>query len=326
MTIFDGSVNIKKSGRHACYGPGEKEDLETAATVCKTLGIPLHVIDLKKEYRRHVLDYVRKEYLAGRTPNPCVVCNHRLKFGFLIEKAKATGLDFEIFATGHYARIIRSGGRFLLKKALDPSKDQTYFLYTLSQEQISHTIFPLGTYTKHQVRQIAGSIGLETAVRPESQDFVAGAGYSALFTKEEAKAGDIVDVRGNIMGKHGGIIKYTVGQRKGLGIASGRPLYVLKLDVPHNRIVVSDKKDLFSKGFSAEKLNFIAVKGLDRARKVKVKIRLNHNAADATLLPDKNERVKVIFEAPQMALTPGQSAVFYSGDTVLGGGIIETTI
>ena len=325
MEIFDGSVGVEESGKHACYGPGEKEDVEAAAAVCHTLGIPFHVIDLKKEYKSHVLEYFRSEYLAGRTPNPCIVCNHKLKFGFFLEKAKKIGLDFKMFATGHYAQITKSGERFLLKKALDLSKDQTYFLYALSQKQISQTIFPLGTYTKQQVRQIAGSLGLETAIRPESQDFIAGGDYSPLFNREEIEEGDIVDEKGNIVGKHRGIIHYTVGQRKGLGIASGRPLYVIRIDAPNNRIIVSDRKNLFLQGLIAKDLNLIAVKTLDRPHDVQVKIRINHNAADATLFPHERSKARLLFKEPQMALTPGQSAVFYSGDAVLGGGVIEKT-
>jgi len=323
MEIFDGSVGVKESARHACYGPGEKGDVEAAASVCHTFGIPFHVIDLKKEYRSHVLEYFRGEYLAGRTPNPCIVCNQRLKFGFLLEKAKKAGLEFDMFATGHYAQIIKFGERYLLKKAFNLSKDQTYFLYALTQKQISQTIFPLGGYTKQQVRKIAGSLGLETAIRPESQDFIAGGDYSPLFNDEEIEEGDIVDEKGNIIGKHRGIIHYTVGQRKGLGIASGRPLYVLKIDAHNNRIVVSDRESLFSEGLIAKDLNLIAMKTLDLPHDVQVKIRINHTAADATLFPHERSKARILFKEPQMALTPGQSAVFYSGDTVLGGGVIE---
>jgi tRNA-specific 2-thiouridylase len=326
MEIFDGSVGIEESGKHACYGPGEKEDVESAAAVCHTLGIPFHVIDLKKEYKSHVLEYFRNEYLAGRTPNPCIVCNHKLKFGFLLEKAKKIGLDFKMFATGHYAQITKSGERFLLKRALDLSKDQTYFLYALTQKQISQTIFPLGAYTKQQVRQIAGSLGLETSIRPESQDFIAGGDYSPLFNREEIEEGDIVDEKGNIIGKHRGIIHYTVGQRKGLGIASDSPLYVIRIDAPNNRVIVSDRKNLFSGGLIAKDLNLIAVKTLDMPHDVQVKIRINHNAADATLFPHERSNARLLFKEPQMALTPGQSAVFYSGDTVLGGGVIEKAL
>ncbi len=326
MEIYDGSVAIEESGRHACYGPGEKEDVEAAASVCRSLGIPFHVIDLKEEYKSHVLEYFRDEYLAGRTPNPCIVCNHRLKFGFLLEKAKKIGLDFEMFATGHYAQIVKSGGRFLLKKGVDQSKDQTYFLYALTQKQFSETIFPLGAYTKHQVREIAGSLGLETAIRPESQDFIAGGDYSPLFDADEIKPGDIVDEKGNVIGTHKGIIHYTVGQRKGLGIASERPLYVLRIDALNNRIIVSDREGLLSEGLIAKDLNLIAIEKVDRPSEVKVKIRLNHKATDAVLFPHEEGRVKILFKDPQMAVTAGQSAVFYSGDTVLGGGIIEEAL
>jgi tRNA-specific 2-thiouridylase len=326
MEIFDGSVAVEESGRHACYGPGEKEDIRAAASVCQTLGTPFHVIDLKEEYKNHVIEYLRSEYLAGRTPNPCVVCNHRLKFGFLLERAKEIGLDFDMFATGHYAQIKKSGGRFLLNKAADLSKDQTYFLYALTQEQLSHTLFPLGTYTKQQVRKIAESIGLETAIRPESQDFIAGGDYSTLFNNKEIRKGDIVDDKGNTLGKHRGIIHYTVGQRKGLGIASDRPLYVVKIDPENNRLEVSDRESLFSEGLIAKDLNLIAIDLLDRPYKTEVKIRLKHKAADATVFPYERNEAKILFKEPQMSVTPGQSAVFYSDNNVLGGGIIEKAL
>ena len=213
MKTFDASMPVTEFVKHACFGPGEQEDIKAAAGICRKLGIPFHVIDLKDEFRDHVIEYFRSVYLAGRTPNPCVVCNRRLKFGFLLEKAKAMGVDFEFFATGHYAQRLESGGRFLLKRAADLSKDQTYFLYALTPEQLSHTLFPVGEYTKPQVREMARSLGLETADRPESQDFVSGTDYSYLFNEEEIKEGDIVDEKGNILGRHRGIIHYTVGQR-----------------------------------------------------------------------------------------------------------------
>ena len=323
MEIFDGSVEVKHSGKHTCYGPGEKEDVERAASVCKKLGIPFHVIDLRKEYRKHVIEYFRSEYLAGRTPNPCIVCNHLLKFGFLLEKAKKSGVDFDFYATGHYARIEKSGERFLLKKAKDPSKDQTYFLYGLTPEQLSHTLFPIGQYTKHQVREIARAHGLETADCPESQDFMADTDYSTLFNKEEVKGGPIVDEKGDILGKHGGIIHYTIGQRRGLGIAAPRPLYVSKIEAESNRIVVTEKENLFSGGLIAKDLNLLAVDRLERPYKVKVKIRLKHSAADAMVFPHEKNKAEIRFEDPQISVTPGQSAVFYVNDTVFGGGIIE---
>jgi tRNA-specific 2-thiouridylase len=326
MEIFDGSVTVKDSNRHACYGPDEKEDIETAASICEKLGMEFHIIDLRKEYRRYVIDYFRKNYLEGNTPNPCVVCNHRLKFGFLLEKAREAGVEFQFFGTGHYARIEDSGGRFLLKRATDLSKDQSYFLYALTSEQLSHTLFPLGEYTKPEVRAMARSLGLESADRRESQDFISGGDYSPLFREEEVKEGEIVDEHGTILGKHRGIIYYTVGQRRGLGIASEQPLYVTTIDAQDNRIVVGRKSDLASEGLIARDVNLIAVDRIDRPYKVKAKIRLKHKEADATIFPHDRGKLRLLFDEPQMAVTPGQSAVFYSGDTVLGGGIIERVL
>lgn len=326
MEIFDGSVAVKDSNKHACYGPDEKEDIESAASICKKLGMEFHIIDLRKEYRRHVIDYFRRNYLEGNTPNPCVVCNHRVKFGFLLDKAREAGVEFDFFATGHYARTEESGGRFLLKRAADLSKDQSYFLYALTPEQLSRTLFPLGEYTKQQVRVMARSLGLESADRRESQDFISGGDYSPLFREEEIREGDIVDEKGTVLGKHRGIIYYTVGQRRGLGIASGRPLYVTRIDAQNERIVVGRKADLASEGLIARDVNLIALDRVDRPYKVKAKIRQKHREAGATIFPYENNRVKLVFEEPQMAVTPGQSAVFYSGDTVLGGGIIERVL
>jgi tRNA-specific 2-thiouridylase len=326
MEIFDGLVVDKDNRGHACYGPEEQEDIEEAASVCKQLAIPFTVIDLKEEYRKHVIDYFRNEYLAGRTPNPCIVCNQKLKFGFLLEKVKAAGIDFTFFATGHYARVVQTDGRYLLKKPADRSKDQTYFLYRLAQEQLSHTLFPLGSLTKQQVRKIALSLNLKTALRAESQDFIAGGDYAKLFGNHEIKAGDIVDDQGNILGRHRGIVHYTLGQRRGLGVASQRPLYVKKIDTEANRIVVSEQKNLFSKGLIASDLNFIAVDKLDRPCKVKTKIRFRHNEVDATVFPLDESKIKILFDTPQLSVTPGQSVVLYSEDSVFGGGIIEHAI
>lgn len=326
MEIFDGSVEIKETHKHACYGPGEQDEVEKAAAVCKKIGIPFHVIDLKKEYKHHVLDYFRQEYLKGRTPNPCVVCNKKLKFGFLLEKAKKAGIAFETFATGHYAAIAKSGGRHLLKKAKDSSKDQTYFLYTLTPEDLSTTLFPLGGFTKQQVRETARSLGLDTAEEPESQDFIAGSDYVSLFTEEEAKEGDIVDERGHRLGRHKGIIHYTIGQRRGLGVAAPQPLYVTKIDAGKNRIVVSDRENAFSDGLIATDLNLLAIEKLDQPYEVKAKIRLNHRETTATIFPHGNDKAKVLFKAPQMSVTPGQSVVLYEDDIVFGGGIIEQAL
>ncbi len=325
MEIYDGSVHLDRSVKHACYGPGEKEDVESAAVICEKLQIPFQTVDLRQEYKSHVIDYFREEYLEGKTPNPCVICNRKLKFGFLLEKARAAGLDFDYFATGHYARIEKSGSRFLLKRAADRSKDQTYFLYGLSPQQLAHTLFPVGNYVKEQVRELARSLGLETADREESQDFIDGGDYSILFAENEIKAGEIVDEKGQVLGEHRGIIHYTVGQRRGLGIASHQPLYVSRIDAANNRIVVSHHEQR-SRGLVANDFNLIAVDRIDRPLEVQVKIRLRHKEADATVYPPDGNQTRILFKKPQISVTPGQSAVIYADDTVLGGGIISAAL
>jgi len=326
MKTFDDSLVLKENDKHACYGPGEQEDIIASESICTKLGIPFHVIDLKAEYRLHVIDYFKIEYLSGRTPNPCVVCNHRLKFGFLIEKARQIGIDFDAFATGHYAEIENMNGRYLLKKAKDEQKDQTYFLYALTPDQLSHTRFPLGSYLKQEVRKIARDLGLETADRIESQDFIAGGDYAALFNTDDIKSGDIIDERGEKLGEHRGIIHYTLGQRHGLGIPAKHPLYVVDIDAENNRIVVGKKEMLFSNGLIASDLNLLAVDMLDQSYRIKAKIRFNHRAVPATVFPHEENKVKLIFDAPEMAITPGQSVVMYFNDWVFGGGVIEKTI
>jgi len=314
MQIFDGSADLNETEKHACYGPGENEDIQAAESVCKKLGIPFHVIDL------------RKEYLSGRTPNPCIVCNRHLKFGFLIEKARQIGIDFDGFATGHYAEIVCIDNRYLLKKAKDTRKDQTYFLYSLSSDQLSRTIFPLGPYLKAETRKIARELGLEIADRIESQDFIAGGDYSCLFDADEITPGDIVDETGKVLGKHRGIIHYTLGQRQGLGIPAKHPLYVVEIDAKNNRIVAGEKEKLFSSGLIASDLNLMAVDSLDRPYRVMAKIRLNHHPVSATVYSHEKGTAKLIFDKPEMAVTPGQSVVMYVDDTVFGGGIIEKAI
>ena len=325
MEIYDGSIDLQASAKHACYGPGEKEDVESAAAICEKLKIPFQTIDLRQEYKNQVIEYFRNEYLEGKTPNPCVVCNQKLKFGFLLEKARQSGLDFDYFATGHYARIVKRDNRFLLKRAADRSKDQTYFLYGLTPQQLKHTLFPLGDHTKEQVRKMARSLGLETADREESQDFIDGGDYSILFAQDEIKAGEIVDENGQVLGKHRGIIHYTIGQRRGLGIASHQPLYVSGIDAANNRLVVSHQEHR-SKGLVATELNLIAVECIDQPLEAQVKIRLRHREADATVYPPDDNQTKIIFKKPQMSVTPGQSAVIYSDDTVVGGGIITAAL
>jgi tRNA-specific 2-thiouridylase len=326
MAIYDGSIPIEASEKHACFGPGEEADIENAASVCKTLDIPFHVIDLKKEYQSHVIDYFRQEYLSGRTPNPCVKCNQQLKFGFLLEKAKISGVDFSFFATGHYARIEKSGDHYLLKRAADLTKDQSYFLYGLTSGQLSRIRFPLGDYTKPQVREMAREFGLETAEHPESQDFIDGGDYAVLFDKKDVPQGNIIDEKGNVLGKHRGIIHYTPGQRRGLGIAADRPLYVAKIDAENNTLVVSDRENLFSDGLIATGFYPNAANQFDSPCPVMAKIRLNSTPVKATVFPLENHKTRIMFDEPQMAVAPGQSVVLYTDDTVFGGGIIEKAL
>jgi tRNA-specific 2-thiouridylase len=325
MEIYDGAVNLQGAAKHACYGPGEKEDVASAAAVCEKLKIPFQTIDLRQEYKSHVIDYFKAEYLKGRTPNPCFVCNQKLKFGFLIEKAQKAGLDLDYFATGHYARIVKAANRFLLKRALDRSKDQSYFLYGLTAAQLAHTFFPVGDFMKKQIREMARTLGFETADRIESQDFIDGGDYSILFDPDDFKAGDIVDTEDHVLGKHRGIIHYTIGQRRGLGVASHRPLYVNQIDAVTNRIIVSHHENK-SEGLVIEELNLVGVDRIDKPLEVQVKIRLRHKEANAIIYPPAKNQTKIIFKEPQLSVTPGQSAVIYAGDTVLGGGIIAAAL
>ncbi len=324
MRKYDGRILTGTLEKHSCYSPKEQENIEAVSSICNILKIPFHVVDLKEAFKKHVIEYFRREYLSGRTPNPCVVCNQKVKFGILIEKVKSLNIDFQYFATGHYARIVKKKGLFLLQQPVYLSKDQTYFLYRLSQTQLSKIMFPLGEYTKSDVRGIARVMNLGVSEKPESQDFMGGREYSLFFNTMEKGPGDIVNDKGQVMGTHKGIIHYTVGQRRGLGIASDRPLYVIKIDAEKNRIVVSNREHLFSKGLIALNLN-IAEK-CDQPLRIKAKIRSSHNAADAMLFPEENGSVKVIFDNPQLSVTPGQSVVFYSGNIVLGGGVIERAL
>jgi len=322
MIIWDGEDDSGETKRHGCYGPGEAEDVADARRVARTLGIEFYVYDLTQEYQAEVLDYFRQEYLSGRTPNPCLRCNHRVKFAALLSKAQDSGVEFDRFATGHYARVAydENTHRYLLKKARDSSKDQSYFLSFLSQEQLGHSLFPLGEYTKEEVRRMAADFGLEVKNKPESQDFVAG-GYTSLLGA--AQPGPILDKRGNALGEHRGIQFHTVGQRRGLGISAKEPLYVTDIDPEKNAIIVGNKEDVYRNELIATGLNWIAIEDLERPIKVRARIRYVHEEAEAVVSPLVRDRVSVKFEEPQMAITPGQAVVFYDGDIVIGSGTIE---
>ncbi len=324
MRIWDGEPLRGQEPRGCCYGPDE-EDIEGARRIAQTLEIPFHVFDLRREYKTEVLDYVRREYLSGRTPNPCIRCNRSVKLDSLVEKAWQAGIDFDYVATGHYARVEWNQGkrRYLLKKAGDEIKDQSYFLFSLSQAQLGRCLFPLGNHTKKEVRRLASDFDLGMDDRPESQDFMAG-GYSSLLGAA-ARPGPILDRQGNVLGEHRGIPFYTIGQRKGLGISMSEALYVTGIDPERNAIVVGTKEEVYGDELICARLNWIAIQRLRHPTEVKAKIRYNHKETEAVIAPLGKDEVHVKFKEPQMAITPGQAVVFYNGDVVVGGGTIERT-
>lgn len=322
MRIWDGEALPAQTGLRGCYGPDEERDIEDALRVAGVLDIPFHVLDLRGEYRSQVLDYSRREYLSGRTPSPCVRCNREVKFGAMVRMARDCGIGFDLFATGHYAHVAYDdrSGRCLLRKARDMRKDQSYFLFSLSQEQLACCLFPLGDRTKQEVKQIAADLGLGIDGKPESQDFISG-GYSFLVN-DSAQPGSILDSEGRIIGQHSGIPYYTIGQRRGLRIASQEPLYVTDIDAERNAVIVGRKEELYSDELTASELNWMVERPCAPIR-AKARIRYRHSEAEATIEPLAGDRVSVRFREPQMAVTPGQAVVFYEDDLVLGGGTIE---
>jgi len=323
MKIWDGEALPKEGFRHGCYGPEEEKDIDDARNVAQSLGIPFQVIDLTEEYRARVLDYFCHEYLSGRTPNPCVRCNQRIKFNALVEKSLDSGLVFDFIASGHYAKVELnvSQNRYLLKKAKDLSKDQSYYLSFLSQKQLSQLMLPLSNYTKVEVRKMAAHFGLQVVDKPDSQNFISG-DYSAMI-KTEPNPGQILDNEGNVLGQHRGIQFYTIGQHKGLGLSTQKPLYVTALDPEKNTVNVGTKEDTYGEEFIVSNINWISIPKMNHTITAKVKIRSSHKEAEATISSVDNGTVKVKFKERQMAITPGQVAVFYQDDVVLAGGIIE---
>ena len=322
LCLFDGS--LPKDG-----GFGDmkiSDEAYLAKEVCEKLKIEHRIIDGRKPFFDNVITDFINEYYKGNTPNPCIVCNKNIKFGFMSDAAADLGCDR--VATGHYARIERSGDRYLLKKAADPKKDQSYVLYPLNQNILSKTEFPLGEYSKEEIREIAREIGLINADKKDSQDicFVPDGRYADFIcraTGETYPKGEYVDQNGGILGKHNGIINYTIGQRKGLGIALGKPQFVLSKDAETNRVVLGDEDGLFYKTVRVKDVNFIAFDDLSASIKAKAKLRYRHTEQEATIHPLSETEVLLEFSQPQRAPSPGQSAVFYDGDIVLGGGIIK---
>ncbi len=304
--------------------------VDDARRVSNKLNIPYYVMNFKGEFQEKVIDYFTQEYLSGRTPNPCIMCNRYIKFESLLNKAVSMGIDY--IATGHYAKIEydEEKGRYLLKKSNDLKKDQTYVLYNMTQYQLSKTLMPLGYYNKNEVRAKARELGLTVAAKPDSQEICFVDDDYGKFIKEqtgqEIKEGYFKDTKGNILGKHKGIIHYTVGQRKGLGIAFGKPMYVVRIDAVNNEVILGEDTEVYFKGLIAGDLNLISVERLESETRVKAKIRYNAKEVPATVYPNGEDTVKVIFDEPQRAVTPGQSVVFYDDDIVIGGGTINESI
>ncbi len=304
-------------------------DVEDARSVAVRLGMPHYVFNFQDDFRDAVIKPFCESYLRGETPNPCIECNRSLKFGRLYARAMELGCDTVV--TGHYARAVEENGRFLLKKALDPDKDQSYVLYMLTPEQLRHTFFPLGTRTKPEVRRIAAEHGFVNADKPDSQDicFVPDGDYAAVVERETgvvSPPGDFIDASGKVLGTHRGVIRYTVGQRRGLGIPAERSLYVTSLDPAANTVTLGYKEALFSDTCELRNINLISVPKIEGALRAAVKIRYRHPEQPAVVTQTGPDTLLVRFDEPQRAITKGQAAVIYDGDVVVGGGTIAKVI
>lgn len=305
--------------------------VEDARRVCDKIGIPFYVLNFSDIFKEKVIKPFIDEYLNGRTPNPCIACNKHIKFEDFFNKARQIGCDY--VATGHYAKIEKDEktGRYLLKKSVTDKKDQTYALYNLTQEQLKHTLLPIGDYEKEKVREIAKKIGIDVHNKPDSQEicFVKDndyAGYVKKHSPKKIEEGYFIDTKGNILGKHKGIIHYTIGQRKGLGIAFGKPMFVVDIDPVKNTVILGDNEDIFKKGLIAKDFNLISIDDIKAPMKVFAKHRYSAKPSPATLSKIDDEHIKVVFDEPQRAITKGQSVVFYDNDVVIGGGIIEKSL
>jgi tRNA-specific 2-thiouridylase len=328
MSLWDDSLKVKTS-KSGCYGPNEVEDIDSARRAAQKLDIRHYVIDLRKPYQELVIENFRAEYLKGKTPNPCVICNAKIKFGTLLEKALSSGIDFDLFATGHYARVEYDplNKRYSLKRGMDETKDQSYFLYRLSQDQLSRILFPLGLYRKNDIKALAEEAGFsEMLNRPESQDFFECDDYGPLL-KTPDNQGKILDLNRKVIGEHRGIAHYTVGQRKMLNLSGLKePFYVLAIDAGRNEITAGPKKDLLQDQLIAEQLHWVVPFPSIPKRKLQAQIRYRSKPAECLLFPGEDQTIKVEFASPQEAITPGQSIVFFDDDTVLGGGIIRSAL
>jgi len=309
------------------FDAGSYDAAEDARKVAATLDMPFHVFDLQELFRRCVIDPFTDAYSHGKTPNPCIECNKHLKFGELLQKAAQLGCEYVV--TGHYVRVDRdpASGRFLLRKGLDVSKDQSYVLYNLTQEQLAHVRFPLGNLTKPDVRKLAEANGFVNADRPESQDicFVPDGNYAQVierFTGATFPEGDYVDLAGNVIGTHRGIIHYTIGQHKHLGQAFGEKRYVCRIDADRNQVVLGRNEDVFSSEAKAVNFNWIAGEPPEGEIRCRARVRYNQREQWATVRPVGTDAAEIRFDEPQRAITPGQAAVLYDEDVVLGGGTL----
>ena len=315
------ACSVEENG--GCCGLSAVED---ARRVASALEIPYYVMNFKKEFRENVIDYFTDEYLSGRTPNPCIACNRYVKWEALLNRSMAIGAEY--IATGHYARIERlANGRYTLRRSATLAKDQTYALYNLTQEQLAHTLMPVGAYAKDEIRSIAEKIGLLVADKPDSQDicFVPDGDYASFIrenTGREIPEGNFVTPDGKILGRHKGIIHYTVGQRKGLGLALGYPAFVLEIRPDTNEVVIGTYEDSLTHTVRADRINFMSVEDLKEPRRVYAKIRYNHKGAWCTVEKTGEDEIVCRFEEPQRAVTPGQAVVLYDREYVLGGGTI----
>lgn len=323
MQIWQEEERTIEEENGGCCGLTAVDD---ARRVANDLGIPYYVMNFKKEFKEHVIDYFIDEYLHGRTPNPCIACNRYVKWESLLKRSMDIGADY--IATGHYARIEKlPNGRYTLKRSATIAKDQTYALYNLTQEQLSHTLMPVGEYTKDEVREIAERISLRVANKPDSQDicFVPDGDYAGFIEETlqtELPTGSFVTLDGKVLGQHKGITHYTVGQRKGLGLALGYPAFVIEIRPETNEVVIGTNEDSMSYYVRANQLNFMSIEDLTEPMRVFAKIRYNHKGAWCTIEKTGTDELLCTFKEQQRAITPGQAVVFYDGDYVLGGGTI----
>jgi tRNA-specific 2-thiouridylase len=325
MQIWPSSDGIEDQFSRTCCSLSAVED---ARRVASRIGIPHYVMNFKELFQKTVIDDFIEQYRRGRTPNPCVRCNKFVKFESLLAKALAMGADY--VATGHYSRIVFDDerGRWILRRGLDHSKDQSYALYGMSQHQLAHTLLPLGGIAKDETRKMASELGLAVADKPDSQEicFVENRDYPSFLkatAPEVVKPGPILDMSGSTIGEHNGIAFYTIGQRKRIGIAAPAPLYVVRIDSSRNAIVVGSDQDLYASGLVANELNFVSISDLTTPIAVTAKIRYNMRDSSALLCPMADKQARLVFDQPQRAITPGQAAVFYSADDVVGGGTID---